>query len=69
VPTSGLSILIYLSYAKHLGTGTKAQNRLGQVAVVQRFAHIGVLKVLEEAGVQIGVRYWAFCIWVQRQSN
>jgi hypothetical protein len=25
---SGLSILIYLSYAKHLGTGTKAQNKV-----------------------------------------
>jgi NTE family protein len=51
---SGLSILIYLSYAKHLGTGTKkAQNRLGLSGGGKGFAHIGVLKVLEEAGVQI----------------
>jgi NTE family protein len=52
---SGLSILIYLFYAKHLGTGTKkAQNRLGlKWRWCKGFAHIGVLKVLEEAGVQI----------------
>jgi NTE family protein len=51
---SGLSILIYLFYAKHLGTGTKkAQNRLGFSGGGAKVFSYWVLKVLEEAGVQI----------------